>query len=83
MRLVALAGGMERDLGTIVAPPTAVDDWQVVSADVTLEPGEQLAVEAIDPVTIQSALGFVGAAVPAGWRVSLTTSDAVVLERTP
>ena len=83
VRLHAVASGGERDLGELVVPATATDPWQVVTADVDLRSGERLAIEAVDRVTIQSVLGFVATAPPAGWQVSRTTTDAVVLERIP
>jgi hypothetical protein len=80
VRLLAVASGAERDLGELVVPATATDAWQVVSAEVVLRPGERLAIEATDRVTIQSALGFVATGPPPGWQVARTTPDAVVLE---
>ncbi|HEX3428342.1 MAG TPA: hypothetical protein VHS36_06010, partial [Candidatus Limnocylindrales bacterium] len=83
MRLVAvgLAGG--RPLGDFTVPATSVDDWQVVRAEIDLRPGESLAIEAVDGVTIQSVLGFASATAPAGWHVAETTPDAVLLARSP
>jgi hypothetical protein len=83
VRLLAVASGGERNLGDLVVPATATDDWQVVHADVTLRPDERLAIEAVDPVTVQSMLGFVAATAPNGWQVIATTPDAVVLGRLP
>jgi hypothetical protein len=64
-------------------PATAADEWQVVNAEIALQPGESLAIEAVDPVTVQSVLGFVAAAPPVGWQIVATTPDAVVLGRIP
>ncbi len=82
-RLIATAGGAERDVGDLVAPATSTDPWQVVRADVTLRPGEQLAIEANDPVTVQSVLGFIATRPPDGWQSVAATADAVVLGRLP
>jgi hypothetical protein len=83
MRLVAVSGSAERDLATLVAPPTGIDDWQVVRAEIELRPNERLAVTAVDDVTIQAVSGFVVASLPPGWRVAGTTPDTVLLERVP
>ena len=80
-RVLAVSGGHARDLAEAVAPATTVEDWQVLRADVVLRPGEAIAIEAIDPITVQSVLGFVPGVVPAGWRLADETPDAVVLER--
>ena len=82
-KLLGLSGAAARDLGSISAPPTAIDDWQVVHAEVDLRPGEAIGLEAVDELTVQSVLGFVAAAPPAGWRASVATPDAVLLERSP
>jgi hypothetical protein len=81
LRLLATSGGEERDLADLLLPATAVDEWQVIAADVELRTGERLVVEAIDDVAVQSFLGFVAATVPPGWQTIATTSDAVVLGR--
>jgi hypothetical protein len=81
VRLFAVGGGGERELGDLVVPATLLDEWQVVKTEVTLQPGERLAVEAVDPVTIQSILGFVATGPPSGWQIVRTTPDAVVLGR--
>jgi hypothetical protein len=83
VRLIAVSPNGERDLGDLVVPATATDDWQVVRTDVALRPGESLAIEAVDPVTLQSVLGFASTDAPAGWRTVATTPDAVVLGRIP
>jgi hypothetical protein len=83
VRLIAAGNGVERDVGDLVVPATAADEWQVVNADIALQPGESLAIEAVDPVTVQSVLGFVAAAPPVGWQIVATTPDAVVLGRIP
>jgi hypothetical protein len=81
VRLFAVGGGGERDVADLVVPATLLDEWQVVETVVNLQPGERLAVEAVDPVTIQSILGFVATGPPSGWQVVRTTPDAVVLGR--
>jgi hypothetical protein len=83
VRLIAVGNGVERDVGDLVVPATAADEWQVVNAEIALQPGESLAIEAVDPVTVQSVLGFVVAAPPVGWQIVATTPDAVVLGRIP
>ena len=50
---------------------------------VTLGDGERLAIEAVDPVAVQSVRGFVDPMPPAGWQPTTATADAVVLARTP
>jgi hypothetical protein len=82
-RVLAVSGDDARDVAQVIAPATTVEDWQVVRADVVLRPGEAIAIEAIDPITVQSVLGFVPGVVPAGWRLADETPDAVVLERAP
>ena len=64
-----------------MVPATGTDDWQVIPAKVSLQPGVRLAIEAVDPVSVQSILGFVPAATPAGWHATTMTDDAVLLER--
>jgi hypothetical protein len=81
VRLIAVGSGGERGLADLLVPATILDEWQVVKADVKLAPGERLAIEAVDPVTVQSALGFVASGPPNGWQVVRTTPDAVVLGR--
>jgi len=81
VRLIAVGAGAERDVGDLVVPATVVDEWQVVRAEIDLQPGERLAIEAVDGVTIQSILGFVATGPPNGWQTVRTTPDAVVLER--
>jgi hypothetical protein len=81
VRLVAVEGSGERDVGDLVVPATVLDEWQVVAAEIDLQPGERLAIEAVDGVTVQSVLGFVSTGPPNGWRTVRTTPDAVVLER--
>ena len=81
--LVAVGSGTERDLGETAAPATIVDDWQIVPATVVLLPGEAVAVRAIDPILVQSVLGYVPAVPPAGWRVAGEAPDWIVLERAP
>jgi hypothetical protein len=83
VRLLAIGSGGDRDVGDLVVPATATDDWQVVHADITLRTDERLAIEAVDPVTVQSMLGFVAATPPSGWQVIASTPDAVVLGRLP
>jgi len=83
VRMIAVSVNGERDLGDLVVPATASDDWQVVRTDVALRPGERLAIEAVDPVSLQSVLGFASIDAPAGWRTVATTPDAVVLGRIP
>ena len=81
--LLATGPGGDRPLADLAAPATTVDDWQVVPSDIVLNPGEAVAIVAVDPITVQSVLGFVPAAVPAGWHVARQTADAVVLDRDP
>jgi hypothetical protein len=83
VRLLAIGSGGERTVADLVVPATANEDWQVVQADVTLRMGERLAIEAVDPVTVQSMLGFVAATPPSGWKTIASTPDAVVLGRLP
>jgi hypothetical protein len=75
--------GVERDLGVFVLPATSVDEWQITSARIELRSVEQLALEAIDRVTIQSILGFFPTPPPNGWHVARETQDAILLERDP
>jgi hypothetical protein len=82
-RLAAVNGTGIRDLGELTAPATTDDDWQVVTANVDLLPGEAIAIRAVDPITVQSVVGFTPGLAPPGWRVAVETADAVVLERTP
>src|SRR5207244_5878914 len=72
-RLVAVGSGGERDVADLVLPATVLDEWQVVTADIALRPGERLAIEALDSVTVQSILGFVATGPPNGWQVVRTT----------
>jgi hypothetical protein len=81
-RLLAIRpSGAPRLLAESVVPATSVEEWQIVMARVELGPGERLEVEAVDPVTVQSVLGFVRPdGPPSGWHVALETPDAVMLE---
>ena len=81
--LIAIGAAGERPIGNLAVPASALDDWEVVRAQVSLEDGERLAIEAIDPVAVQSVRGFVNASPPPGWRLTTSTADAVVLSRTP
>jgi len=81
VRLIAVGAGAERDVGDLVVPATVVDEWQVVHAAIGLQPGERLAIEAVDRVTVQSVMGFIATGPPNGWQTVRTTPDAVVLER--
>ncbi len=81
VRLIAVGAGAERDVGDLVVPATVVDEWQVVHATISLQPGERLAIEAVDRVTVQSVMGFVATGPPNGWQTVRETPDAVVLER--
>jgi hypothetical protein len=81
VRLIAVGAGGERDVGDLVVPATGLDEWQVVRAAIGLQPGERLAIEAVDGVTVQSVMGFVATGPPNGWQTVRTTPDAVVLER--
>jgi hypothetical protein len=83
VRLVAVGGDGDRPLTELVVPATELDAWQVVKATVELRPGERLAIEAVDPVTVQSTLGFVMAAPPHGWATLSETPDSVLLGRLP
>ena len=82
-RLLAVGREGVRDLGEGIVPATTVDDWQVVTEDLVLQPDERLTIQAIDRVTVQSVLGFVVGVAPAGWHGTVVTPDAVVLERNP
>jgi hypothetical protein len=81
VRLIAVGSGGERDVGDLVVPASSVDTWQVIEAEIQLQPGERLAIEAVDGVTLQSVLGFVATPPPSGWQTVETAPDAVVLER--
>jgi hypothetical protein len=81
VRLIAVGAGGERDVGDLVVSATVLDEWQVVRAAIDLQPGERLAIEAVDSVTVQSILGFIATGPPNGWQAVRTTPDAVVLER--
>lgn len=83
--LAVPADGSEpgRALGTIVVAPGA-DDWGRGSADVTIAPGERLAVAAGTPAIVQSIAGWVSRPlIPTRWRVATETAEATVLERAP
>lgn len=81
-RLRILAGN--RPVADLSVPFTGSGDFQVVRATVVLQPGEDLIVQAGDPIAIQSMTGFVAdPGPPSGWAVARTTADAVVWERTP
>jgi len=54
---------------------------QAAREHVELRPGERVAIEAIDPITVQSVLGFVAEGPPPAWQVERETADAVVLTR--
>jgi hypothetical protein len=84
-RLLAIGpAGEVRLLGEYALPATGAEEWQVASAQVELQAGDRLAVEAIDPVTIQSILGFTApAAPPPGWHIATEIPDAVLLQRDP
>jgi hypothetical protein len=81
VRLVAAGIGQSRDVIDLVLPATAVDEWQVIGADIELRTGERLVVQAIDEVALQSFVGFVATTVPPGWQTVTMTPDAVVLGR--
>lgn len=83
LRLLATGGADPRVLADLVVPATATDEWQVIDADVELQNGERLTVEAVDEVAVQSVLGFVAASPPPGWQVVTSTPDAVLLGRVP
>ena len=83
VRLLAVGASGERLVADLAVPTEPRDDWEVIPAQVTLAAGEQLAIEAVDSVAVQSLRGFVEASPPAGWRVTTTTPDAVVLSRAP
>jgi hypothetical protein len=76
---------------TIEIPATVTGPWQVVVADLDLAAGDRLRLEALDAVTVQSVRGFlpaagslaVGSSPIPGWRVTVATPDAVVLEPIP
>jgi hypothetical protein len=90
-QLVAVAAsGASRRIDVDV-PATRIDLWQVVTADIDLDPGDHLVLQAIDPLTVQSIRGFmpIGGAIASGsqlvpgWEVSITTPEAVTLARIP
>jgi hypothetical protein len=90
-QLVAVAvSGASRRIDVDV-PATRIDLWQIVTADVDLNPGDHLVLQAIDPLTVQSVRGFmpIGGAIASGsqlvpgWEVSITTPEAVTLARIP
>ena len=83
VRLLAVGSDGDRDVGDLALPATAADEWQVVGAEITLRPGERLAIEAVEGVTVQSVLGFAASGPPDGWRTVTETADAVLLERIP
>jgi hypothetical protein len=72
---------------TTVPIPSGPEDWAVARAAVQTLPGDRLRLVAVDPLTVQSVRGFVGAGplvvgaspVP-GWTITGVTDDAVVLE---
>ena len=71
-----------REVLSLVVPPSGIEEWQVVRASVTLQPGDQLAIEAQDALALQSIRGFVSlAAPPAGWVLRSETTDAAVWAR--
>jgi hypothetical protein len=80
--------GTERAANSIAAPAARDDPWQVVHAQLELQAGDRLRIEAVDPITVQSARGFLPTSEPLasgsrpvpGWRVTTMTADAVVLE---
>jgi hypothetical protein len=73
-----------RAVADLVVPPTGTDEWQIVRAFVTLQPGEPLVVEALDGLALQSIRGFVPlTGFPAGWVLRSETTDATVLVRSP
>jgi hypothetical protein len=73
---------------TTVPVPSGPGDWAVARAVVETVPGDRLRLRAVDPLTVQSVRGFLGAGpvvvggspVP-GWTITDVTDDAVVLER--
>ena len=78
-RFQLLAG---RAVVPLVVPASGADDWQVVRASVTLQPGEPLVIEAQDPLALQSIRGFVSqVSPPAGWVMRSETTDAAVFVR--
>jgi hypothetical protein len=70
-----------RILGEYLLPATSAEEWQITTTRVDLQASERLAMEAIDPVMIQSILGFVASSPPRGWHIARETEDAVLLER--
>ena len=81
-RLLAVGPADEAQvIGEYRLPATTVDRSQAVAARLDLQPGEQVVVEAVDRVVVQSILGFVTASPPPGWHVAVETDDAVLLER--
>jgi len=80
--------GAERGVNSLTAPGARDDPWQVLDAQLDIQAGDRLRIEAVDPITVQSVRGFLSASEPLapgsspipGWRVSMMTADAVVLE---
>jgi hypothetical protein len=70
-----------RLLGEYLLPATSIDEWQIVTTRVAFRGGEQLVLDAINPLMIQSILGFARSSPPPGWHVGRLTEDAVLLER--
>jgi hypothetical protein len=81
-QLLAEGAAGTRQLGSLVVPASGIDEWQVVRASVTLQAGEDLAVQAQDPAALQSVRGFVPlTALPLGWVLRSETTDAAVWAR--
>jgi hypothetical protein len=70
----------ERPLGDYHLPATDSEEWQIITVRVDVWAGERMAIEAIDPVAIQSILGFARSSPPPGWHVARETPDAILLE---
>ena len=82
VRLLAVGPSGWRPLTDLAVPASPLLDWEVIPVQVTLGDGERLAIEAVDPVAVQSIRGFVDPMPPAGWQPTTATADAVVLART-
>lgn len=85
-RLVALTPSAAAAGGRMIAAleVALAEGFQRLDATAELRAGEELWLEAVDTVTVQSVRGFgAPAGPPPGWRIAAETADAVVLERVP
>jgi hypothetical protein len=88
--IVVPASGSKRQI-EVEVPATRIDLWQVATADINLAAGYRLVLQARDPLTVQSIRGYlpvggtlaVGSEPIPGWRVSVATMEALMLEPVP